>query len=1093
MGSSQPYLPYVRISWSPDGRYRVVGDYGTVFVWDARKQREFAFKAHDALDNTAIFGLDWLPDGTLVTSGGDYTICFWKLENYEAKLLSTIYPPSLEAGHVNTDLTADRATIEAALHDFINSNGHSTAVCALATQGWLVASGSVDGFVKLWNASDPADPKFIADVFQHVLDYPLSQDADDARITDIKWIFVDGVHILLSSSENYFIHTLRLDSLIDIPNSSYIGGGHLSSSSGRTNIMAIGNNDVMAIAGEKEIEIIKFSSDFSEHRQLNGNERLRKQYDSPVTTILFSADKNQLAVGLMDGSIEIWDTRYLSNINDWKQVKLIKKIKVNSNTCMAFDPISGNLDVVPQSGSQVVSIPVLPDASTKGSGENDHETEIDELGFEPYVHALALFLTSPDTHPPLTVSLEGSWGTGKSSFMRMLERKIELEEFELVENRKQEKKQQLKAKIEQGNADLYKNRIYRWFVMAWQGLRQAWQSFKTKSADFQEDIQLWYWRQKNRFIRIVIGDNIFEAIARILRVFSNFLKFIKYALFLVFIKPVKLVIFFLMDLLDLLLGIWLRRLYQRVKNWLLPETKMYIVHFNPWHYQNANELWAAFAVEFMQQIGNQAGALRRARRNFVLGWQTFIWKDGGPALLRFVIQIIFFAIFVLIFLWGSANSIWPGFAFLENTPDSFKSLVGVLGGGIASIALGVALWQQYVKLFGNPDIQLQQYLNQPDYRTQVGFYQQFSSHFRKIIQAYVGNDHRRVYVFFDDLDRSDPHVAAELMQAISMLSADNLPLVSILAMDRAKVAASLAVRYQDMMPFLPAFEQAEELTDADKNRLGRDYGYEFIEKFVQIMFRLPRSGKNEIRNYIKHLTGRTNVTADAKPDSQDEFNLATSGQEQKQKIEHKFTPAQIRELIRDASVSHPLPSEQIRERVEDSEMLERETRNIAWVFDNNPRKLKIFTNLFRLRAYIVNSLGLLRVPPEPVDDGISLTQLAKMVAISIAWPRLVDDLSKDEQLLYRFYSNHEKYGQAITNYRMELAEAEELIDEFDREFPPPGDLWETDDQSSPWQTWKDNKQVQKLLFKDWHPTTEDVGDISNILLNNSDILLKAIE
>src|ERR1043166_212325 len=44
----------------------------------------------------------------------------------------------------------------------------------------------------------------------------------------------------------------------------------------------------------------------------------------------------------------------------------------------------------------------------------------DALGFSPYVEAVANFLTDPSTQPPLTISIEGEWGSGKSSFMLML-------------------------------------------------------------------------------------------------------------------------------------------------------------------------------------------------------------------------------------------------------------------------------------------------------------------------------------------------------------------------------------------------------------------------------------------------------------------------------------------------------------------------------------------------------------------------------------------------------------------------------------------------------------------------------------------------
>lgn len=45
----------------------------------------------------------------------------------------------------------------------------------------------------------------------------------------------------------------------------------------------------------------------------------------------------------------------------------------------------------------------------------------DRLGFRPYVTAVAAFLTDPSTEVPLTLSVEGLWGTGKSSFMLQLQ------------------------------------------------------------------------------------------------------------------------------------------------------------------------------------------------------------------------------------------------------------------------------------------------------------------------------------------------------------------------------------------------------------------------------------------------------------------------------------------------------------------------------------------------------------------------------------------------------------------------------------------------------------------------------------------------
>jgi hypothetical protein len=51
----------------------------------------------------------------------------------------------------------------------------------------------------------------------------------------------------------------------------------------------------------------------------------------------------------------------------------------------------------------------------------DHPTHDDTLGFKPYVEAIASFLSSKETVPPITISIEGEWGCGKSSFLLQLE------------------------------------------------------------------------------------------------------------------------------------------------------------------------------------------------------------------------------------------------------------------------------------------------------------------------------------------------------------------------------------------------------------------------------------------------------------------------------------------------------------------------------------------------------------------------------------------------------------------------------------------------------------------------------------------------
>lgn len=64
--------------------------------------------------------------------------------------------------------------------------------------------------------------------------------------------------------------------------------------------------------------------------------------------------------------------------------------------------------------SEIIADHVLGDQPA-GSAQDD------KLGFAPYVAAVAKFLTDSSTKIPLTLSIEGLWGSGKSSFMLQLQ------------------------------------------------------------------------------------------------------------------------------------------------------------------------------------------------------------------------------------------------------------------------------------------------------------------------------------------------------------------------------------------------------------------------------------------------------------------------------------------------------------------------------------------------------------------------------------------------------------------------------------------------------------------------------------------------
>ena len=97
-------------------------------------------------------------------------------------------------------------------------------------------------------------------------------------------------------------------------------------------------------------------------------------------------------------------------------------------------------------------MPESTDKSNKNFTIGDQPATEDSLGFTPYVIAIAEFLTHENTKPPLTLSIEGEWGSGKSSFMQQLETEIlrkseELDQKKLNEIWSRIKKEHINSNI----------------------------------------------------------------------------------------------------------------------------------------------------------------------------------------------------------------------------------------------------------------------------------------------------------------------------------------------------------------------------------------------------------------------------------------------------------------------------------------------------------------------------------------------------------------------------------------------------------------------------------------------------------------------
>ncbi|MEK7323636.1 MAG: P-loop NTPase fold protein, partial [Chloroflexota bacterium] len=99
----------------------------------------------------------------------------------------------------------------------------------------------------------------------------------------------------------------------------------------------------------------------------------------------------------------------------------------------------------------------------------------------------------------------------------------------------------------------------------------------------------------------------------------------------------------------------------------------------------------------------------------------------------------------------------------------------------------------------------------------------------------------RVVIFIDDLDRCPPAKAVEVLEAIILLLADEnkMPFVVVLGIDARVIVKAVEERYGKV------------LVEAGIS------GYEYLDKIVQIPFRIPPAGPLEIETYVDSLIYRS--------------------------------------------------------------------------------------------------------------------------------------------------------------------------------------------------------------------------------------------
>lgn len=509
------------------------------------------------------------------------------------------------------------------------------------------------------------------------------------------------------------------------------------------------------------------------------------------------------------------------------------------------------------------------------SSVGDSAAPIDKLGFDLYVNALADFLVAPNTHAPLTCSVEGSWGSGKSSFMLQLKNRLKMVAST--------------SRTIEFNAWKYDKQEELWAAFAL-NLTRSLRHQTPWTRRFLGDCKLYFSRIKG---------------------LSEALKLATFALAWLFILTGAGFIF----------------------------------------------------VTFTQAGTNgRAAVIKQALQDLVSSKPT-----DKPAA-------------------GAKISSAPSLTMAAQTPPTQAQMADVhdihywlgqstwAGAGLIVLALLWKLPDSFRKrLFST---QIEQYIDKPDYKGKAAFLDTFSKDFARTVRAYSHGSDAKIFVFIDDLDRCEAPKAADLMQAINLMIGEGNSLIFILGLDRAKVAAAVGFKFREIVPYLdPSLDPA--LNSASRPASVRSFGDNFLEKFIQLSFRLPiSSSEAQARSFIDSLiaeekkpnqAGATAVADPSKPTAQAAVAAAAESAHRALRIESGAESQRIRDIL----------------------LMVRE------MLEYSPRRIKTFLNAFRLALYIASAQGLLDVDLKTGKAEVTPERLGKFLALTSRYPELLEIASRD--------------------------------------------------------------------------------------------------
>ncbi|MBZ0282689.1 MAG: TIR domain-containing protein [Anaerolineae bacterium] len=281
-----------------------------------------------------------------------------------------------------------------------------------------------------------------------------------------------------------------------------------------------------------------------------------------------------------------------------------------------------------------------------------------------------------------------------------------------------------------------------------------------------------------------------------------------------------------------------RRVRRHIRaNWFfeeLPpvEPRIHIVEFNAWEYSANEIIWPGLVRKIMDKLEKETSW------GFPGLFFTKVWRNltsqakGARGTWLVIAALSIIAIVGLMFALQNSllvidTRILQGAALLIGT------------GGIITIFKVI---YDAIKPMGTWVTQLVQ---NRDYGKQIGYMEEIRSDL-EFLERQLHKNNGRILVVIDDLDRCEPEKAVEMLQAIKLLL-NFKSFIVILGIDARIITGAVEKHYQGLLKSSGAS------------------GYEYLDKIIQIPFRIPEPTPSEIHQFIVKQITQPKVEIDEQP------------------------------------------------------------------------------------------------------------------------------------------------------------------------------------------------------------------------------------